>query len=43
MCVRAAGTGKVLLGAALLLLAPGSVSILSHEWGNDLRVLEPMR
>jgi len=24
--------------AALVLLAPGSVSILSHEWGNDLRV-----
>ena len=24
--------------AALLLLAPGSVAILSHEWGNDLRV-----
>jgi Na+-translocating ferredoxin:NAD+ oxidoreductase RnfD subunit len=23
---------------AMLLLAPGSVSILSHEWGNDLRV-----
>jgi Na+-translocating ferredoxin:NAD+ oxidoreductase RnfD subunit len=24
--------------AALVLLAPGSVTILSHEWGNDLRV-----
>ena len=25
--------------SAMLLLAPGSVSILSHEWGNDLRVV----
>jgi len=24
--------------AAMVLLAPGSVTILSHEWGNDLRV-----
>jgi Na+-translocating ferredoxin:NAD+ oxidoreductase RnfD subunit len=24
--------------SAMLLFAPGSVSILSHEWGNDLRV-----